>query len=208
MEGYDIYNIDYYYQSFSPFYADGTRKFEEAVQEYEKRLKKVMEENNSKQQVIEEKIRKQQNIKDPISEKIVIGNKCNACYFMPLHDMKSVESQSTAKEGGLLCTNHYEVNREVNRKNDAEENQKFYAEEEIAENAEIAQVISEEPKLSSFNNEGTPSLIGLPFVSSSLESGGTSLVSSQVLTTLAVMRRHRREVRVRSKSTYARSWRR
>lgn len=191
MEGYDIFNIDYCYQvsriqvhsSWNPELEED-RKFKEAVQQYEEQLKKVMEENNRKQQIIEEKISEQRIMKDQNSTKIVIDNNCNASYFMPLHDMKSVESQSTANEGGLLCTNHYEVNREVNPNNIAEENQKFYAEEEIVQNAEIAQVISEEPKSLSFNNEGTPSLIGLPFISSSLESGGTSSISSQVLTAL------------------------
>ena len=150
-------------------------------------MKKVLEENNRKQQVIEEKIRKLQIIKDQISAKIVIDNIIFVCYvshIMPLHVLKSVESQSTTKESGLLCTNHCEVSREVNRNNNTEENQKFYAEQEIAQNAEIAQVISEEPQTSSFTSEETPSLIRLPFISSSLESGGTSIISSPVLTAL------------------------
>mmetsp|Transcript_42082 Transcript_42082/g.87939 ORF Transcript_42082/g.87939 Transcript_42082/m.87939 type:complete len:349 (-) Transcript_42082:218-1264(-) len=188
MEGYDIFNIDYHYRVTYSWQKEGVRKFKEAVRLYEERMTKVMEEKNRKQQVIEEKLSEQQIIEDKISAKIVIDNilfmDCNASYMMPLHVMSSVESQSTANKGGLLCTNHGEVTREVNRKINAEENQKFYAEEEIAQDAKIAQVISEDQKSSSLNYEGTPSLIGLPFISSSLESGGTSLVSSQVLTAL------------------------
>ena len=72
----------------------------------------------------------------------------------------------------LLCTNQSEVNCEVNRNNHAEENQTFYAEEEIARNAEIAKVLSEEPNSSSFNYGVILSLLGLPFITSSLKSGG------------------------------------
>ena len=88
MEGYDIYNIDYHYRiDFSywtpEFGPDGARKFEDAFPQFEVRVKKVMEENHSKQQVIEEKIIKQQNMKDHNSTKIVIDSKCNASQLLP-----------------------------------------------------------------------------------------------------------------------------
>jgi hypothetical protein len=91
--------------------------------------------------------------------------------------MKSEESQSTAKVSGLLCTNQSEVNCEVNRKNNAEENQKFYAEEDNDQNTDIAKVLSEETISSPFNSGGTISLNHSSIITSSLQSGGTSLIS-------------------------------
>ena len=165
---------------------------EEFLEEIENEMKKVMEETNQTQPVIEEKISEQQIIEDKISEKIVIDN---------ILFENSVGSQLTAKNGGLLCTTHSEVYRqevtkkvtvrsfvevirEVKYQINTEENQTSYAEEDKIQNAEIAQVLSEKPESLPFNYWGTTSLISLSFISSSLESGGTSLISTPVLTAL------------------------
>ena len=189
MEGYDIFNIDYCYKPNS-FYAVKRKvtKFEERI------MKKVMEDKIRKQQIIEEKISEQQIIEDKISDKKVNDN---------ILCLNSVGSQLTAINGGLLCTTHREsevsrqtvsqmgaaraffrVIREIKDQQTIEENQKSKAEEDKIKNADIARVLSEKPNSSPFNYGGTTYLVGLSLISSSLESGGTSFISTQVLTAL------------------------
>ena len=137
----------------------------------------IEQQKYNKQQIIEEQIRKKKEI-----DNIVIEN--------------SMESQLTANDGGLLCTTHCEViedirqevtemvpvrSVEVNSPIIIEENQKSSA---VIENAEDAQALSEKPNSSPFNYGGTTYLVGLSLISSSLDSGGTSFISTQVFTTL------------------------
>ncbi len=75
----------------------------------------------------------------------------------------------------------YKKNAQEDKTN-AQEDQKFYAAEDNNQNTDIAQVLFEDQITMPFNCVGTTSLITLP--SSSLESGGTSFISSPIFTTL------------------------
>ena len=105
-------------------------------------------------------------------------------------------SQLTANDGGLLCTTHCEViedirqvvtemvpvrSVEVNSPINIEENQKSCA---VIENAEDAQALSEKQESSPSISGGTTSIDISSSITSSLDSGGTSFISSQVLTAL------------------------
>jgi hypothetical protein len=137
----------------------------------------IEQQKYKKQQLIEEEIRKKKEI-----DNIIIVN--------------SMESQLTANDGGLLCTTHCEViedirqevtemvpvrSVEVNSPINIEENQKSCA---VIENAEDAQALSEKQESSPSISGGTTSIDISSSITSSLDSGGTSFISSQVLPAL------------------------
>jgi hypothetical protein len=135
-------------------------------------MEEMIEEENQKQQVIDEKISEQQNIEEKISATRVIDKFGE--------DTSQGRMDSVIKGGAVLSDGDagaHRIHYFLNSTKYAEQNQKFYAEEDNDQNTYIAQVLSEETISPPSNCGGTTSLIPLPFISSSLESGGTSLIS-------------------------------
>jgi hypothetical protein len=149
----------------------------------------------SKQALIAEKITEQQIIEDPISAKKDIeeqlydtDSKVTVPAGGPLCAKIVIEDEDIREvlvpAGGPLCAKRVIPDtteeglrelREINTEKNAEENQKINAEEQHAQYADTAQVLSEEQL--SFTSGGTTSLDQSSTITSSLSSGGTPLIS-------------------------------
>ena len=135
------------------------------------------EEQNSKQKLIEEKISEQQIIEDQTSEKIVVDK------FV--YDTSQGRMDSIRFGGAVLSNDKAVIARRVDIisecQNKTEESQKPEAEEDFTKNAQLAQVPSENTLPLSMVD--TTSIMP-SFNTSSLESGGTSIISLPVFTAL------------------------
>jgi hypothetical protein len=171
----------------------------------EMEIKQAVAKQNKMQPSIEAKISEQQNIEEQMCEPIVITDDIYEIvreFFVPaggqlrknrvipdiaeggLRELSEIDATNNAQEDTKNAQED-KKNAQEDEKN-AQEDQKFYAAEDNDQNTEIAQVLFEDQITMPFNCGETTSLITLPFISSSLESGGTSLISSPIFTSLSL----------------------